>query len=105
MTQDYNRVITARNNEIKTLEELVRHHKRREEAAQKSKDELRNDLEMEIEKLRGTLETITDVICRAIKETSGNHYIESIWDWEEDYKKLIDVLDITVGVSETEGEK
>lgn len=105
MTQDYNRVITARNKEIGALEKEVRYYKRKEEEAQKSKDELRHDLVMQIKKLSGTLETVTDIICRNIKLTNGTHYIESIWDWEEEYNKLIDVLDITVGVSETEGEK
>lgn len=105
MTQEYNRVITARNNEIKALEQEVRYHKMREDGARKSADELRHDLEMEIEKLRGTLETVTDLICRHIIHSGNQLYIESLWDWENDYHTLINTLDITVGVSEvTESE-
>ena len=108
MTQEYNRVITARNNDIKALEQEVRYHKNREEAANKSKDELRHDLEMEIEKLRGTLETVNDIICRHIIHSGNQLYIESLWDWENDYHTLINTLDITIGVSEvteSEGKK
>ena len=104
MTQEYNRVITARNNEIKALEQEVRYHKTRSEAAQKSKDELRHDLEMEIEKLRGTLETVTDIICRHIKHSGNQLYIESLWDWEADYSSIINVLDIDANVSGVESE-
>lgn len=105
MTQEYNRVITARNNEIRALEQEVKHYKSREEVANKRKDELRHDLEMEIEKLRGTLETVTDIICRHIKHAQDNNYIDSLWDWENDYNTLISALDITIGVSEvTESE-
>ena len=96
MTQEYNRVITARNNEIKALEQEVNHYKRREEAAIKCKEELRHDKEMEIEKLHSTLETVTDIICRHIKHSQDNIYIDSLWDWENDYHTLIDILDITI---------
>ena len=96
MTQEYNRVITARNNEIRGLEQEIRYHKNREEAAQKSKDELRHDLEMEIEKLRGTLEIVTEIICKHIKNNEKTPYIESIWEWEKDYSLIINALDIEV---------
>ena len=98
MTQEYNRVITARNNEIKALEEEVRYHKRREEAAVKCKEELRHDLEMEIDKLRGTLETVTDIICRHIRHSGNQLYIESLWDWEADYSSIINVLEIDANI-------
>lgn len=98
MTQEYNRVITARNNEIKALEEEVRYRKIREEAAVKCKEELRHDLEMEIEKLRGTLETVTDIICRHIKHNGNQIYIESLWEWEADYSNIINVLEIDTSV-------
>ena len=73
MTQEYNRVITARNDEIKALEREVRYHKNREESAQKSIDELRHDLEMEIEKLCDTLETVTDINSSFVSDFSTNN--------------------------------
>lgn len=94
MTQEYNRVITARNNEIRALEEEVKYHKRREEGAQKSADELRHDLEMEIKKLQDTLETVTDIITKKIKRFDGNFYIDSIWDFNDDFHTLTEALDI-----------
>lgn len=116
MTKEYNRVITARNGEIRSLEQEAQYYKRREEAAKKSKDELWHDLEMEIEKLRGTLEklrgtleTVTDIICKNItKQINGSHCIilwEDLSSDRKDFKKLMEALDIQLDVSEIESEE
>ena len=109
MTREYNRVITARNNEISALEEEIRYCKRKEDAAVKSKDELRHDLEMEIDNLRSTLETVTDIICRKISKFADGYHSLNLWEDlctdRKDFIKLIEVLDIKLDVSEIESEE
>lgn len=96
MTQEYNRVITARNNEINALEQEVRYHKTREEGAKKAIDELKHDYEMEIDKLHSTLETVSDIICKKIKRFDGNYYIDTMWDFNDEFPTLTAALEIDI---------
>lgn len=95
MVREYNRVIKSLNTEIDDLNYSNR------AVCQK----LDNTMES-VKTLENTLTTVTDIICRHIKHSQDNIYIDSLWDWENDYHTLINTLDITIGVSEvTESEE
>ena len=103
MTKQYNKVIQARDFEIGGLKDDIDYLQKKVNR----KSDMIEKLEQEKEALTLTLETITDIVCAHIVESEGkdHHYIESIWDWENDYKKILDILKIEVDVSKTEEDK
>lgn len=94
MVGEYNKVIKSLHNEIDDWKFSNRDLCKRLEKSQE-----------QVKTLEKTLETVTDIICRHIKHSQGSTYIDTLWDWENDYHTLINTLEITIGVSEvTESE-
>ena len=105
MTKEYNRQIKMLYNQIDELRDDNKDLKERLITSRGIAEEKIKHQNMLVHDLEEKLTAITDIICHHIKHINGSNYIDSIWDWENDYHKLIELLDITVGVSKTEGEK
>ena len=98
MSREYNRHIESLYKQIDILRDEITYQKDR---AENQKDYYNKHAE----KLEKALEAVTNIICRNILNTvDENHYL-NMWDDEKDFKKLIEVLGITLEVSKTEREE